>query len=85
MSKEKKPMVYPVPTTDKWFVDLSGMRTNENIELEVWDITGRKFYERKHAGEKIIRFDGHQFPKGNYILFIRSEGYTVLIEKLIFD
>lgn len=83
-SKEKKPMVYPVPTTGEWFVDFSGMREQETFDLEVWDVTGRKCYEQKHVGKKLIRFDGNQFLKGNYILFIKSEGHKVLIEKLIF-
>lgn len=67
--EKSKASVYPVPTTDKIFVE--NHKTIDSIEI--LDLSGRLLLSQKTAQSK-VEIDLHKFPKGVYFLKVNSQG-----------
>jgi hypothetical protein len=77
--------VSPNPTSAGWNVELLGKVPDEEVVLNVIDITGRLIHSQKstlHNGSNLISIPGDNFRSGIYMLEVK-QGNTSIKEKII--
>ena len=74
--------VFPNPITDSVFIYFRS--TSETVHCTIHDITGKKVFKEKIATNKVSSIDMSYFPKGLYIIQLKSDSVikTQRIEKL---
>jgi len=71
--------IYPNPNKDILYIDLPG---NENYLIEIFDIKGRKVFETNGKSNKIT-INTNGFPKGDYLINIKTEKISNFNSKLV--
>ncbi|MFN0015556.1 MAG: HYR domain-containing protein [Saprospiraceae bacterium] len=65
--------VYPNPTTGVLYVSLPADVLGSDLQLLVYDVTGRLVAEQKGAARKLTTLDWSAFADGLYTLLVRTE------------
>ncbi len=67
--------VYPNPTADFLNIALIGQSTTANVQIEVYDMNGRKVNSATNKnGNSVVRINVSTLAKGFYTLFINDNG-----------
>jgi hypothetical protein len=74
----KNSVLYPNPGTDKVKLDLSSFTQTSAIEIQIFDIHGRKIQQLTVSGQSEVELDIHSLNKGAYILKASNNGSLVI-------
>jgi hypothetical protein len=87
LSKDSRIGVYPNPAKDFAVVGIR-LNTNSNVDILIYDVTGKLVYTNKGAqvkqGEQEIRINTSEFANGTYNLIVATNEGT-LKDKLIIN
>lgn len=73
--------IYPNPATTSFFIDIS-LKEESDYTIEVYDITGRKVYDKKVTGANQPKFEINtsNFADGTYLVKVYTEDRVALSE-----
>ncbi|HET9277131.1 MAG TPA: T9SS type A sorting domain-containing protein [Flavitalea sp.] len=71
--------VYPNPTTNNFRVYLS-FSNGQNIELELFNIEGKRLYQKTVAATGIVDIDASRYKRGIYILHVKQKDFNKTIK-----
>jgi hypothetical protein len=71
--------VYPNPSSNKFRVYLS-FSNPENISLELFNIEGKKLYQKTVAPVGIVDIDASRYTPGIYLLRVKQKGFNKTIK-----
>ncbi len=79
--------IYPIPTTDQLTIDLDAPISNQNIDLVLYDLTGKEAFRQTSElvqGNNQIALKLNQLATGVYLLQIQSEE-SILHQRIVID
>ena len=71
--------VYPNPTSD--FVNIR-LDNRQMVRVEIWNTTGKLFYENIAVNSHLLTISVHDYPAGNYIVCV-YEGTQRMVKKVV--
>lgn len=76
--------VYPNPASEKLFIDISGLKLNLPLSIELINTVGQVIRSINHTkGAPVVELDNLNQPEGIYFLKLRSNGKTGITKVFI--
>jgi len=69
--------VYPNPASDQLSIDLSALDYNGDVQLTVYDLSGKVASERTVAFKKLMTLDVSQMRTGSYFMQLKSDAFVI--------